>query len=656
MPIQRQNLFDPPPAIAPSHGGVEFYGDLSARLQRFSNAATEMAVQAASKDRQRALKVYSAGARSELRLKIDEAEQQHQYDEAALGKALDDVWRKFVRESDADMSPFVEPAFQDLATSARLRTRERFRRQERAQVAEEYELDLTQLSTDAVRFAREGQDDAAFRAMDELRDRIAAGLEPGEDGEIALDASKSEEFLQGTVLDFQEALVLGDMERLPRGEWPAFIKAFRAKPPEHMTAPTVERTLKRLADRVSQHDRIVAIETAERDAQAARDDALRLSELELGIAAGQLDERDIDQAWQAGIVPSAAKRTELYKELKRQRQEAESNAAGMALVQSHMAAGVPLDFNTKEDRELVDSYYSASGIDPFTPDGRAQLTYMVKRVQVIPAPVRSQMRALLRSGEVNQAVAASELLADLVDAAPMVSDQLGETEKAFGRQVNHLVNAGTVPQRAVELVRHQVYEQSPAEREQLAEQYRAVQKDNASKLSDFIDDDLDSLFTLQPEATAALLGEFDASTRSYFLLTRDAETAREAAWSDLRSVWGVSTVNGDREIMKYPPELRGVSRDMLDHELEEAGLPTEGVRIVADRGTARDGSYALVRMTDGLPAPVLNAQNQPARWYPERVVTQAMQKNIEQARAVRAMKERFDNPTLRDQLEEDYMR
>jgi hypothetical protein len=58
-----------------------------------------------------------------------------------------------------------------------------------------------------------------------------------------------------------------------------------------------------------------------------------------------------------------------------------------------------------------------------------------------------------------------------------------------------------------------------------------------------------------PEIPGAMLGEFAQSMKQYYYL-RDgnAQQARDLAIQDLKRVWGVSEVNGSRQIMKYAPD------------------------------------------------------------------------------------------------------
>jgi hypothetical protein len=69
---------------------------------------------------------------------------------------------------------------------------------------------------------------------------------------------------------------------------------------------------------------------------------------------------------------------------------------------------------------------------------------------------------------------------------------------------------------------------------------------------------------------ALLQGQFDELTRSYYNETGgNLGQARQLAAQDVRRTWGVSEVNGQREIMQYAPEsmFPGLTVDAVRNDL-----------------------------------------------------------------------------------------
>src|ERR1700676_234796 len=96
-------------------------------------------------------------------------------------------------------------------------------------------------------------------------------------------------------------------------------------------------------------------------------------------------------------------------------------------------------------------------------------------------------------------------------------------------------------------------------------------------------------------------GEFDQLSQSYYKQTNgNLQQARQLAAQDLKRTWGVSEVNGQREIMQYAPEAMfpglsaGVVRDDLAKTVADNAdtfqkADPSKIRLTATDRTARTG-------------------------------------------------------------------
>ncbi len=370
---------------------------------------------------------------------------------------------------------------------------------------------------------------------------------------------------------------------------------------------------------------------AAEDAAIAKDRALMASELELAVERGQVFEAEVQEAFANDII-TGSKRTQLMKQIDTQRQEAAERTERTALISTTLQTGQPLDSKNTDHVKAVDEFYNGLGGQDMlaSPEGRTMATNLVRQTGIIPSDMRSFIRVQARAG--NQA--AAEMIERLNEDAPAVLRDLPQSEIAFGLQAAELSKAGMEPDQAMNLARKNVYQLEESEREVLSNQYQPERKNNLSALNGYIDDDFDGWFTSQPEAPAALQGEFENLTESYYLQTRDIGMARKLAWSDLKRVWAVTEINGGRHLMKYAPEaFYGVGdndwmQTQLQSDVATLGV-TDPVKVVADNQTAREKvpSYAVLRVReDGLTEPVLNENNQPIRWRPDFASSEAGRK------------------------------
>jgi hypothetical protein len=285
-------------------------------------------------------------------------------------------------------------------------------------------------------------------------------------------------------------------------------------------------------------------------------------------------------------------------------QHAGSQAAAGA-VRDALNKGLPLDPSNGEQRKALSSAFSedARGAAVGTPQWQGLAVAYAARTRVVPEQATSWVRSAIRSPDYKVAGPAAQFLGSVQASAPDAVSGFDADTKAFAGMVNSMVEAGTAPEKAVEVARQNVFDVKPAVRDQRKELYRAASKDSNSALDTLIDRDMDTWLTSQPAPTTALQADFNSQTEKYYLRTGDLETARELAWTDLKRVYGQSEVNGVKQVMAAPPERFGIKPEdvrgdisaFLNAHPQSDGSKPDEIVLVPDALTMR----ATVDLLDG---------------------------------------------------------
>jgi hypothetical protein len=179
--------------------------------------------------------------------------------------------------------------------------------------------------------------------------------------------------------------------------------------------------------------------------------------------------------------------------------------------------------------------------------------------------------------------------------------------------IANAVKAGTTPADAVALARRNASLPQP-ELDVLKEQWRdsKAQVGQPSALSSILKSDPNfkpGWFTGLPQTPPLMQGEFDDLTRKYYDQTAgNLGQARQLAAQDLKRTWGVSEVNGQREVMQYAPEsmFPGLTAGMVRNDLAATvqangaafqNVDSSTVHLTATDRTARTGGldWALMQ-------------------------------------------------------------
>jgi hypothetical protein len=324
------------------------------------------------------------------------------------------------------------------------------------------------------------------------------------------------------------------------------------------------------ASGLSQDDQTKVIQEVEhqRDAlmyQRRQDPKVQaqLMTLEQSIATGKPilgAEGMTDALWQRGALTDEM-HLSIRDQIARINSKNEDDAATQALYQRAYVSSVPLDPGNKDDKEGVDNLFQrmTAGNKPGTPGWSNRAVDITSRTGVVPESAVHWATANLVSGQPQDAASAADLIARVGETNPRSAEYIDAKTKAMATTISNAVRAGTDPQVAVEMARRNT-QITDTQGNALDEHWKTAKLDQSqgSALLSRLKGDPNfkpGWFTGVPQVPVAMQSEYDQLTRDYYRRTGgDIASARDLAASDLRHVWGVSDVNGTRQIMPYAPE------------------------------------------------------------------------------------------------------
>lgn len=307
--------------------------------------------------------------------------------------------------------------------------------------------------------------------------------------------------------------------------------------------------------------------------------------------------------------------------------------AELVLVQDAILNGKRLDPRDEKVVKAVDSWFTentaTNGIAPGTEEWVNSAAAIAARTNVLPPEAMSWARKNLLSGDPAMSVPAANAIARFSDAAPAAyafwDDPL---LKANAEHVDGMVRAGVPPAKAVELARSITFDIPKARQDALQADYgkQKYAADNAGELKSFMDSDDNfdrTVFGGSPAPSIGMQDEFNAQVRRYFDYTNgDINRARNLAWQDLRGTYGVSTVNGAPQVLKYAPELifPGIDPTVIRHDIDAAAASRNiktPVMLTPSRATG-DTHGVLWNLTtvdeDGNAELLLDDKNRPLQY------------------------------------------
>lgn len=352
-----------------------------------------------------------------------------------------------------------------------------------------------------------------------------------------------------------------------------------------------------------------------------------------------------------------------------------------------MQNNFPLDPNDKNNQAAVDRYFAQDIAPSFSisdPQSINSLATVTTRSGMIPTQVKTMLNSGATSKDPSLVVPMAKFYGQLFDNNPAAAATLDKGTMAFYGKVYDYSRAGVPEDKAVDMAYSQVFQQDERMKKMLDTAMRdkgyvsardKAAQSNASSLTSFGSWSPD--ITDPGKSNALYQRDYQTIYDANFAQTGgDADQAEKMTNAMIRTTWGVSTVNGKAEVMKYAPEaLYGVSngagnwiQGQWEQEKRELKSKSFGgprsdtdLILVPDGITARDKSYAVMVLQpdeNGTVEPrnYLGENGLPVRFRPEQQTSPMYKQTMQyqQQRIDEAQMKREGNPSPQFSNNEGY--
>lgn len=297
----------------------------------------------------------------------------------------------------------------------------------------------------------------------------------------------------------------------------------------------------------------------------------------------------VESLWRRGALTDDHRLT-MRDQILRSQKKVDAEQEDLAYIRDSYNSRTLLDPKDAKTQRGVNLFVAEQtiGSRPGTPGYNNVAVEAASRLGVVPSASISWARSNLLNGNPQQAAAAAQLLSSLQRAAPGGYDEEVKDKEvtAMADTVGSMTRAGTDPETAVELARENL-KRSKAERKLLDEQWNAQRSPGQKWLTldqhavrAGLSDDAHyqapgfHIGNTVPDIPVGMAAEYSDLTHEYFYHTNgNMDQARKLALNDLKSTWGVTQVNGQRELMKYAPErmFPNLTVEDIRHDKAQAG-------------------------------------------------------------------------------------
>lgn len=350
----------------------------------------------------------------------------------------------------------------------------------------------------------------------------------------------------------------------------------------------------------------------------------------------------IEQLWHRGAI-SDDQRFALRGDIDRLNDKLATQEQTQQLYRQAYQQSTPLSPDDEHAKVGIDKLFQdmTASTRAGTPEWSNRAVDVATRTGIVPTSAVRWATANLVSGRPEDAAAAADMIARIDEANPRAADFIDRRTLTMASQINQDVEAGTASAVAVQNAR-ELATQPKALTDALTQQWKA------SKASDALPGALASLlkgdsrfapgwFGSPPPVPALMQGQFAQLAEQYYKLTGgNVSQANSLAFAELKRTWGVTEVNGKRELMQYAPETMfpgltaATVRDDLarevtanaqaftqrapDGKLQSLSVDPSTLRLISTDRTARTGgrewmlgapdkwgAYDMVMRRDGTP-------------------------------------------------------
>lgn len=298
-----------------------------------------------------------------------------------------------------------------------------------------------------------------------------------------------------------------------------------------------------------------------------------------------------------------------------------------------MQNNFPLDPTDKNNQEAADNYFEKnmqSGFSLRDENSLNAVAELSSRTGIIPSQVKTIFNTGATSKDPEVVLPIAKMYGQIFDNNPAAATDMPSSTMAYYTKVYELNRAGMPEDKAVETAYRLTYEQDDRTKQMIASQVR--DKDYMKGRDKAAQANINSFYTLggfsSPGAdkpginNREYLRDYQTLYDANFAETGgDAKLAQKITDAQVKKTWGVTSVNGKEEIMKYAPEAAyGITSsgagNWIQGQWEEdkkqlaskvfGGLPEDAeIVLVPDAVTPRDLSYGvMVKQTGSDDVPI----------------------------------------------------
>jgi hypothetical protein len=271
----------------------------------------------------------------------------------------------------------------------------------------------------------------------------------------------------------------------------------------------------------------------------------------------------------------------------------------------------------KDNQKKVDQFYNAQDISKnlinLNPIASTVAVDLAEKTGVAPMQALSFMRSALVTGNVEQQVYASNMMADFESRAPQSLKRIPETQLVKAQLISESLRSGMAPAYAVEYANKQVDPTNKAILDLRKSQFTDINKNLKTNVIGYIEDALaqkgtifDPTVDVRPEITNSVVSDYLNAYEKFYLLSGNEDVAKENANKTIARNYGVTKVDGftlgGGRVIKYAPEnyyqIPNVSKEItsqwiggqLKKQVEIFAPTAEEYYIVPDNITAQESS------------------------------------------------------------------
>lgn len=314
----------------------------------------------------------------------------------------------------------------------------------------------------------------------------------------------------------------------------------------------------------------------------------------------------------------------------------------------------PLDPTDKNNQEAADNYFEKnlqSGFSLRDENSLNAVAELSSRTGIIPSQVKTIFNTGATSKDPEVVLPIAKMYGQIFDNNPVAATDMPSPTMAYYTKVYELNRAGMPEDKAVETAYRLTYEQDDRTKQMIAAQVR--DKDYMKGRDKAAQANINNFYTLGGFSSPGVdkpginnreyLRDYQTLYDANFAETGgDAKLAQKMTDAQVKKTWGVTSVNGKEEIMKYAPEAAyGITSsgagNWIQGQWEEdkkqlaskvfGGLPEDAeIVLVPDAVTPRDLSYGvMVKQTgsDDIPIylPYYGDNGQLVRFKPDQATS-----------------------------------